>query len=412
MPKLLTLALFAAVFALPACAQPHTPATPAEPAARVNAPDWTKPESACLQDPVQLTFSTEFAKAGESYIDYDNSRVIFQAVLAPQSGQDADPFYAMYVAPLTFAAGSAPALGTSVRISPTGSSNTCGWFDPLHRDRILLGSTVTAPAEHQKAGFQVGTRRYVWMFPAEMEVCTVSATGGATPVPLFTRGNYDAECSFDASGRFVLYTHVEDAAAAKEGEPAPRPDGNIYIYDTLTQQHHPIVIAPGYDGGPFFSPDGRSICYRSDRQGNDLLQVYVADLKFENDASGQLKISMDREWALTNNEHVNWAPYWHPSGTYLVYGSSEAGHDNYELFAIETDMDKLRGDPAKKVAGADPSTMRRVRITHAPGADILPAFSSDGKYLIWTSQRAGKAAGEQRPASQLWIARWRGITFH
>jgi Tol biopolymer transport system component len=55
--------------------------------------------------------------------------------------------------------------------------------------------------------------------------------------------------------------------------------------------------------------------------------------------------------------------------------------------------------------------MRRVRITHAPGADILPAFSADGKYLIWTSQRAGKAAGEQRPASQLWVARWRGVVF-
>lgn len=408
MPKLFTLSIAAAVFTLPACAQPHTASAPA---AKANPSEWTKPESSCLQDPVQLTFSTEFAKAGESYIDYDNSRVVFQAVLAPKAGEEADPFYAMYLAPLTLGEGSTPALGPSVRISPAASSNTCGWFDPLHHDRILLGSTVTAPAEHQKAGFQVGTRRYVWMFPAEMEVCTVSTAGGASPVPLFSRGNYDAECSFDASGRFVLYTHVEDSPSPKEGEPAPRPDGNIYIFDTLTQKHHPIVIAPGYDGGPFFSPDGRSICYRSDRQGNDLLQVYVADLKFENDASGQLKISMDKEWALTNNDHVNWAPFWHPSGTYLVYGSSEAGHDNYELFAIETDMDKLRGDPAKKVAAADPSTMRRVRITHAPGADILPAFSSDGKYLIWTSQRAGRAAGEQRPASQLWIARWRGITF-
>lgn len=364
-----------------------------------------------LQDPVQLTFSAEYAKAGESYFDYDNSRVVFQGVMAPKEDQEADPFYSMFVAPLVLEGGR-PRLGATVRVSPGGASNTCGWFDPLHHDRILLGSTITVPAEHQKAGFQVGMRKYVWMFPSEMEVCEVPAGPGGTPSPVFSRGNYDAECSFDASGRFILYTHVEDAPPAKDGETAqPRPDGNIYIYDTVTKKHHPIVVAPGYDGGPFFSPDGRSICYRSDRQGNDLLQVFVADLKFENDADGALKISLGREWQLTKGENVNWAPFWHPSGTYLVYGSSEAGHDNYELFAIEADMERLRGDPAKKVPGVEPSAMRHVRITHAPGADILPAFSADGKYLIWTSQRAGKVAGEQRPASQLWMARWRGVSF-
>ena len=36
-----------------------------------------------------------------------------------------------------------------------------------------------------------------------------------------------------------------------------------------------ITQAKGYDGGPFFSPDGKRIIYRSDRKGNDLLQVYV-----------------------------------------------------------------------------------------------------------------------------------------
>ena len=35
------------------------------------------------------------------------------------------------------------------------------------------------------------------------------------------------------------------------------------------------MAADGYDGGPFFSPDEKMICYRSDRQLNDLLQIYV-----------------------------------------------------------------------------------------------------------------------------------------
>ena len=28
--------------------------------------------------------------------------------------------------------------------------------------------------------------------------------------PLFTRPNYDAECSISKNGRFVLYSHVRD----------------------------------------------------------------------------------------------------------------------------------------------------------------------------------------------------------
>jgi Tol biopolymer transport system component len=46
------------------------------------------------------------------------------------------------------------------------------------------------------------------------------------------------------------------------------------------------------------------------------------------------------------------------------------------------------------------------RITHATGFDGLPAFSSDGSWLIFTSQRAGPRPGEQRPTSQVWAARW------
>ncbi|MCH7570702.1 MAG: PD40 domain-containing protein [Deltaproteobacteria bacterium] len=41
-----------------------------------------------------------------------------------------------------------------------------------------------------------------------------------------------------------------------------------------------IGEADGYDGGPFFSPDQKRICYRSDRKGDHLLQLFVSDLAF------------------------------------------------------------------------------------------------------------------------------------
>ena len=35
---------------------------------------------------------------------------------------------------------------------------------------------------------------------------------------------------------------------------------------------------------------------------------------------------------------------------------------------------------------------------------MLPVFSPDGKYLMWTAQRGPMAEGEERPSSQTWIA--------
>lgn len=379
--------------------------------------DWKAQERTHLRHAVQLTTREQFAKAGEAYFSPDGNWIIFQAVPAPESGKSEDPFYAMYIAKLKRDrfTGLVDGLEKIEKVSPDGSANTCGWFHPVDQWRILFGSTLGPPGNEEKSGFQVGTRRYVWMFPTEMEVATrqvksifldgmkpephppqpteaVVAVAGDTPTtPVFTLPNYDAECSYSPCGRFILYAHIENG---KEGD---KPDANIYIYDTQTKKHHAIVTARGYDGGPFFSPDGKSICYRSDRKGNDLLQLFVADLKFHDG----VPVGLEKEYQLTDNKHVNWCPYWHPSGKFLVYGSSEVGHHNYEVFAIDCDMQALR-------AGASPSSLKHTRITHAPGADILPAFSPDGSLMMWTSQRGPKLDTEDKPSSQLWIAQWAG----
>lgn len=384
--------------------------------------DWKAAEAAHLVNVQQLTYPKDYVRAGEAYFDRASSWVIFQAVARPVPGVEADPFYAMYVGRLMRAmperkgtqnlnegTGTHFALVDEQRISPVGSANTCGWFHPTQPGMIVMGSTMTQPQNEAKSGFQVGTRRYVWMFPEEMEVVTLGlpkANGGGgsidAPKALFSRPKYDAECSYDKSGRFVIYTHVE------EDSPEGKPDGNLYVFDTVTQKQYPIVVAPGYDGGPFFSPDGKSICYRSDRKGNDLLQLFVSDLKFEKGADGtMIPVGIEREWQITNDENVNWAPYWHPNGKTLVYASSAVAHTNYEVFAITLDWAKLRALPKDADAGASSAVCTTWRVTHAPGADVLPAFSPDGKWLMWTSQRGEKVEGEAKPSSQLWIAEWK-----
>lgn len=399
-------------------AQPGGHPAPGEPSAPPL--NWAELEKPLLRNHVQLTSRAQFVRAGEQYFSSDGVWVVFQAVASPGEGEQPDPFYAMYAARLdAFGDGTPTHLAGVTRVSPAGSANTCGWFHPTQPWRILMGSTRTRPEDDQKSGFQVGARKYVWMFPKEMEVVETffgpawdahAAPGAARPelasapaAPLFSRPNYDAECSWDSTGRFVLYAHIEDELAMG------RPDANLYIFDSKTGKDYPIVTAPGYDGGPFFSPDNRSICYRSDRKGDDLLQLFVATLKFEKDAEGvEVPVGIEREFQITDNGQVNWAPYWHPSGKFIVYGSSEEGHQNYEVFAVEVDRGVMEAAARSTDAATVPVAARRHRVTFADGADVLPVFSPDGRWMMWTSQRGPKVEGEARPSSQIWIAEWMG----
>jgi hypothetical protein len=366
--------------------------------------DWKSLESPYFDGYVQLTSRDRFVKAGEAYFDHSSPSqwVIFQAVEVPKPGAEVDPFYAMYVAKLTRdAAGIVNGIEEPVRVSPPGSANTCGWFHPTDPTRVLYGSTIITPGSDQPSGFQVGTRRYVWMFPQEMDIVeqrvfdlsgTFGSGGARTPLTtmpaptrLFERPAYDAECSYSKDGRFVLYARIREDSSGE------RPDADIYVHDNVTKTDTPLVTATGYDGGPFFSADEKYICYRSDRKGDDLLQIFVSELKYE---QGRI-VGITREHQLTDNGAVNWAPYFHPSGKFLVYGSSEVGHHNYEVFAAPVDMTR----PASEI--------KRVRITQADGADVLPVFSDDGSLMMWTAQRGPLAPGESKPSSQVWIARVR-----
>ncbi len=383
----------------PHAASPHG----ARPAAETL--DWKSLEGPMLTGHVQLTHRETFVKAGEAYFNPDASWVVFQAVPAPAEGEQPDPFYSMYVAKVERdAAGKIAGLGEAIRISPPGSANTCGWFHPKQPGLVMWGSTIEPPATDQGSGFRVGDRKYVWLFPEETEIVATQVpaifneikhgrfdyvTKVPPPEKLFSRPDYDAEGSFSKDGRYILYAHV------REGEKTGgRADADIWIYDTKTEKQVPLVTADGYDGGPFFSPDGKRICYRSDRKLNDELQLFVADLAFDVDG---VPTGIAREVQVTDNGHVNWAPFWHPSGTFLVYGTSEVGHWNYEVFAIEiTEPGLSAPEPAK--------ALRRARLTQANGADVLPVFTPDGKTMMWTAQRGPLIKGEQRPSSQLWAA--------
>lgn len=376
MKNVLTVALFSAL-----AAATSQPATAANAPAPMVAQDSSR-EAARLADPVQLTFPDRFHKAGEAYFSPDGARVIFQAVEKPEAGAAPSPFYGMYVADLVSGINQM-SLANIRRISPEGSANTCGWFHPTDSDVVIFGSTIGPPTQSEAPGFQRKDKKYSWMFPPQMNIvrCNLAQADGTArtlETLLGSDEHYIAECSISPDGRHLLFCSLESGR------------GDLFVMDLETGAQHTLVTAPGYDGGPFFSPDGKRICYRSDRKGNNLLQLFVGELAFDDDG---VITGLEREFQLTDNGHVNWCPYWHPNGRYLVYATSEEGHSNYEVFIVDADPGSVDGEVRPVRYGT-----RRRRVTEAARFDGLPVFDASGKWMMWTSQRG------EGDSSQLWMA--------
>ena len=345
--------------------------------------DWRKFEG-LLSHQMQLTLSERFVKAGEAYFNADATQIVFQAIEHDAQGNPESEYYSMYVAQLRDE-GKGQSFGPDLRryrlkhirrVSPIGSANTCGWFHPTDSNKLIFASTITAPAKQETPGYQRGTRNYRWSFPPEMRVVeldlsTKEITAESLKTIVGDGKAYTAECSTSPDGRTLLYTSLESG------------DGDLYAMDFATQKITRLTALTGYDGGAFFSPDGKKIVWRADRNADNLLQIFIADVVF--DSAGTV-VGIGEPLAVTNDGAVNWAPFFSPDGKVIVYASSRVGHDNYELLAVPVPTDR-----------AAPIAQPR-RVTNAAGADLLPAISRAGTLLMWTSQRGTDHS------SQLWLA--------
>lgn len=344
------------------------------PAARSSLHNGERPqdprEARILADVVQLTHS--FDRAGEAYFSPDMKWIIFQASPHGQTR------YQMFLAPLNWQGDRVIGAGEPIQISPPGSRNTCGFFSNDGHSILFASTDGREDPKQPEQGYQGAGQRYRWDFSPGMEIYRCDdwrrkvQSAGGKPIDLaqirLTNNNvYDAEGSFSPDGKWVLFTSLRTT------------DGDIYVMKRDGSHVVQLTNAPGYDGGPFFSPDGRRIVFRSDRQKNDLLQIFTGDLAF--DVAGNIT-GLAAEHQLTHDKNVNWGPYWYPDGRHIIYATSKHGHQNYELYAMRDDGSHT------------------VRITYSPGADILPVFSPDGKWLMWTSKRSANNT------SQIFIARF------
>ncbi len=318
----------------------------------------TKYESRFLKNVRQVTHG--FVKAGEGYFSPDGRTIIYQAV--PQDY----PFYQIYTQRLD---------GGKPRLVSTGRGRTtCAYFHPSGQ-KILFASSHLDPnlaqteAEERKYQEQLrrsGRRqRYRWVFDPWMDIFEARPDGSQLR-RLTTAPGYDAEGAYGPRGQWIAFCSTRDG------------DPDIYVMKADGTQVRQLTNAPGYDGGPFISPDGQWIIFRSDRHQEGYLQLFV------------ISFDGERLFQLTNDRGVHWGPYWHPKAPWIIWAgadhSNPSRRPNYDLWMMPYRVREGRFEVG-----------HRVRITNHPAADVLPVFSPDGRYLMWTSTRT------QDRSSQLFL---------
>jgi Tol biopolymer transport system component len=328
--------------------------------------DWQQQESPYLKNIRQVTQG--FVRAGEGYFSPDGKKIIFQA-----EEKGPNPFYQMFVMDLSRGIG-----GGFQRVSPGVGKTTCGFFHPSGQKIIWASSHLDPDAKsHYAAEFALREeeqktkkrRRYIWDFDPHMDIFESDLDGGHLRRLTDTAG-YDAEGSYSPEGKSIVF--CSNRSGPKHLE--------LYIMDADGRNVRQLTHAPGcYNGGPFFSPDGKRVIFRSDRKKEHHLQLYVINA----DGTGERALTDNEEW-------VYWAPFWYKDGKHIIY--TAADHSN-PLVRPNYDLYWMRVDDAPGAARKAPSALR---LTHFPGADVLPVFSPDGSKVMWTSTRGGD--------SQLWIA--------
>lgn len=307
---------------------------------------WEERERPYLAGVKRLT--QDFVRAGEGYFSPDAGKIIFQA---EEKGEN--PFYQQFVMDL--------ATGAVRRVSPGVGKTTCGYFHPAGK-KILFASSHLDPdaRKHYAAEFAQRAeerqskkrRRYVWDFDSHMEIFEANVDGTGLK-RLTDSPGYDAEGSYSSDGKSIVFCSNRSGKENLE----------LYIMNADGSGVRQLTRAPGcYNGGPFFSPDGTQVLFRSDRKKKDHLQLYVINA----DGTGEKALTDNDQW-------VYWAPYWYHDGRHIIYTAADHSdpkmRPNYDLYWMNLD------------------TGKSTRLTYAPGGDVLPVFSPNGRKLMWTSTR-------------------------
>ncbi|MCA9266473.1 MAG: PD40 domain-containing protein, partial [Planctomycetales bacterium] len=218
-------------------------------------------EAQLLSHVRQLTFAGR--RTGEGYFSADGQSIVFQSERDPQN-----PFYQIFRMDLE--------LGDTERISPGIGKTTCAWIHPDNQ-RVLFASTHEDPNAQQKQKEELEfrasgqERRYSWDYDEHFEVYEYNGQTKAYR-NLTQSPGYDAEGSYSPDGKLIAFASNR-SAYGDTADPLTDADREIleqdlaymmeiYLMNADGSNVRRLTHTRGYDGGPFFSPNGQQICWR------------------------------------------------------------------------------------------------------------------------------------------------------
>ncbi len=324
-------------------------------------------ESSFMSRSRRITF--DGMRAGEGYFSPDGAQMVLQSEREP-----GNPFYQIYLMDM--------ATGDSTLVSPGMGKTTCAFIRP-GTGEIQFASTHHDPLTQELADDEYRVRntgeerRYAWDYDPEMEIY-VTDPGSNEFTRLTDARGYDAEASYSPDGEWIVFASNRNAYNRELSAEETRlleVDQSYFIDLFLMRadgsEVRQLTETPGYDGGPFFFPDGSRIIWRRFDEAGLIADVW----SMRPDGSDQRQ--------LTDFGAMSWAPYVHPSGEYILFASNKLGFTNFEVFMVDVE-----------------GTKEPVQITHTDRFDGLPVPTPDGERIVWTSQRHGDENG------QLYMADW------
>jgi Tol biopolymer transport system component len=304
-------------------------------------------ESRRLKNLKQLTAGGQNA---EAYWSPDGKQIVFQSTRPPY---ECDQIFVMN------------ADGSSQRLVSTGKGRTtCGYFlkDGKH---ILYGSTHEADARCPTPPDR--SRGYVWgVFPGfDIFVADLS---GKIVRKLTDAPGYDAEGTVNFNNGKVLYTSLVSG------------DLDLWEMSPDGKNKRQLTSRLGYDGGAFYSRDGKQIVWRANYPGTPEQTARYKELLSQNRTSPMRMELMIADAdgrngrQLTNFGCACFAPSFTPDGKRIIFSSNKNDCDGrkFELFLINTDGTGLE------------------QVTHFDAFSSFAEFSPDGKRLVFTSSHGAK----------------------